>query len=218
MKSESINELATALAKAQGEMGGAAKTSENPFYKSKYADLAAVWDAIRIPFSKNGLAVVQTSGTVEGIFYLHTTLMHSSGQWIDSLYPIEPVKKDPQGLGSAISYARRYSLMAIAGVAPEEDDGNLASAKHRVDISSASQPGPDDGVIPTAYRIGFGQWKSKSVEQVAEEFGLDAIKKYILFLEESAIKKKESLKPAAVEFIEQASSYIAAFENSDLPF
>jgi hypothetical protein len=130
-KSEHINELATALAKAQGEMKGAHKDSENPFFKSKYADLAAVWEAIRGPFAKHGLSIVQTTSEGEKGLMLHTTLLHSSGQYISGGMIVKPVKQDPQGLGSALSYSRRYALSAIAGVYQNDDDANLASGKEK---------------------------------------------------------------------------------------
>ncbi len=126
-RSKEINELAGALAKAQGEIGGAKKGAENPFFKSKYADLASVWDAIRSPFSKNGLSVVQRPYGKTGI---ETLLFHSSGQWMSGgKLEIAPGKQDAHGIGSAITYARRYTLMAVAGVAPEDDDGNAAVGK-----------------------------------------------------------------------------------------
>lgn len=153
--SENINELATALAKAQGEITGALKDSANPFFKSKYADLASCWDACRGPLSVNGLSVVQTimrgepvtirwettdqeSGevrqfsvdTVETVIV--TMLMHSSGQWIRSNLPMIPRDASPQGVGSAITYGRRYGLTAIIGVAQVDDDGNQASGKGNV--------------------------------------------------------------------------------------
>lgn len=129
MRSEQINELAAALAKAQGEITGALKDSANPFYKSKYADLASVWDACKEPLSKNGLCVIQTPRITERGRVLVTTLAHSSGQWISSELPINPVKDDPQGLGSAISYMRRYALTAIVGVAQIDDDGEKAMGR-----------------------------------------------------------------------------------------
>ena len=131
VKSENINELLTALAKAQGEIKGAVKDSNNPFFKSSYADLAAVWEAIREPLSKNNLSVLQTTGYDDkGQTILYTTLGHSSGQYVSSSYPVRPVKDDPQGMGSAISYARRYCLAAIVGVFQVDDDANIASGKH----------------------------------------------------------------------------------------
>lgn len=130
MKSDQINEIASALSKAQGKIKGAVKDSANPFFKSCYADLQSVWDAIREAFVQNGLAVTQTMEQSDsGQLYLLTTLMHSSGQWIDSKFPIVPLKNEPQALGSATSYARRYSLAAIAGVYQTDDDGEAAQAR-----------------------------------------------------------------------------------------
>lgn len=137
-KSESLNELAGALAKAQSELRGALKDSVNPFFKSKYADLQSIWDTIRIPFSKNGLAVSQTTDQLEnGQIAVVTTLMHSSGQWIEGVLPIMATKVDPQGIGSAISYSRRYALAAIAGVYQTDDDAE--AAVERNDHSSPKQ-------------------------------------------------------------------------------
>ena len=128
-KSEHIKELAKALSAAQGEMKGASKDSSNPFFKSKYADLASVWEAIRAPFSKNGLAISQVTSEDDKGLILNTMLMHSSGEWIMGELRINPVDQKPQTMGSAISYARRYALSAMAGVYAEDDDGNLASGK-----------------------------------------------------------------------------------------
>jgi len=128
LKSDSIIELAKALSKAQGEMGGAKKSSENPFFKSKYADLGEVFNAIRDPLSKNGLAVSQLIQPDPEMAVVETLLMHESGEWLSSIIQLRPVKTDPQGMGSAITYARRYGLGPIVGVATEEDDdGNAAS-------------------------------------------------------------------------------------------
>ena len=131
-RSESINEIATALSKAQEEMSGAVKDSSNPFFKSKYADLASVRDAIKDPFSKNGISYVQTIEMNDKGPVLITTLMHSSGQWIESDLQILPVKPDPQSMGSALTYARRYALAAIAGVPQVDDDAELAQGRQVV--------------------------------------------------------------------------------------
>lgn len=131
MTSAEIGELAKALAAAQGEMTAAAKDATNPHFKSRYATLASVWDAIRGPLSRNGLSVSQVLETPDaspGVI-VRTMLLHSSGQWIASRYvmPI-PDKLTPQAVGSAITYARRYALSAIVGIAPDDDDdGNAAS-------------------------------------------------------------------------------------------
>lgn len=120
-------ELAAALAKAQAEIDAAPKTESNPFFKSSYADLATVRAAIREPFGKHGLSVVQIPHTSDGAVHVTTILLHSSGQFIEGTLTLRPTKNDPQGIGSAITYGRRYSLMAFAGVAPDDDDGNAAS-------------------------------------------------------------------------------------------
>lgn len=129
-QSEQINDLAAALSVAQGQIENVTKDTANTFFKSKYATLASVLEAIREPFSKAGLSVIQMPCmTPEGSVFLVTRLMHKSGQYTEGDYPIKPVKDDPQGIGSAITYARRYALMAVAGVAPEDDDGNAASGR-----------------------------------------------------------------------------------------
>src|SRR5271167_4426047 len=102
--SEQINELATALAKAQGMITGALKDSANPFFKSKYADLASCWDACRAALSTHGLAVAQFPMTDPTGTYLETTLMHSSGQWMRSSMILQPKDDTPQAMGSALSY------------------------------------------------------------------------------------------------------------------
>lgn len=124
-KSDSIKELATALCKFQGEVEAIKKGSENPFYHSRYADLTAILDTIRKPLSENGLSFVQFPTGQSG---LETMLMHTSGEWISATYEMKPVKNDPQGLGSAITYQRRYALGSILGLSTDDDDdGNSAS-------------------------------------------------------------------------------------------
>lgn len=127
-KSESIKELAAALAKAQGEIRGAAKDAQNPHFKNNYATLDSVWEAIRGPLSKNGLSVVQLLSSSEGDVKVETILMHSSGEFVSEVLAIPATKQDAQGFGSAITYGRRYGLQAVAGVAPSDDDGNAAAA------------------------------------------------------------------------------------------
>lgn len=121
-QSENINELASALSKAQGEITAALEDKVNPHFKASYASLSSVWEACRSQLSKNGLAVIQTMQNEGEQLTLVTTLTHSSGQWIKSYLPISTTKATPQALGSAITYMRRYSLAAMVGVAPDEDD------------------------------------------------------------------------------------------------
>jgi len=126
--SEQINELAAALSKAQGEITGAIRDSTNPHFRSKYADLSSVWDAIRAPFAKHGLSIVQGLSSNESGVQCETLLAHSSGQWISSTLTIPADKQNAHGYGSAATYARRFGLQAIAGIAPIDDDGNAAVA------------------------------------------------------------------------------------------
>jgi len=122
-----IGKLALALSKAQGEITGAQKDSKNPFFKSNYADLGNVLAACREPLSRNELAVIQTTEPHESGVVLISTLVHSSGQWIRGKLRMKPTKNDPQGIGSTLTYARRYAYAAIVGVAQVDDDGNQAS-------------------------------------------------------------------------------------------
>lgn len=125
-KSEQINELAAALAAAQAAMKGAVRDSQNPFFRSTYADLQSVWEACREPLAKNGLCVVQTATNDGDRIAVETVLAHKSGQWIASVLSGTPAKSDAQGIGSLIQYFRRYSLAAIAGVYQCDDDGEAA--------------------------------------------------------------------------------------------
>ena len=133
-RSDSIAALAAALSKAQSAMTGAKKDSVNPHFKSKYADLASVWDACREPLTKNGLSVIQMPGKDEVGYYVETVLAHSSGEFVSCKLHIVPIKDDPQGLGSSITYARKYALAAIAGIAPDDSDDDGEAAMGRSDV------------------------------------------------------------------------------------
>lgn len=132
--SENISDLAAALAKAQGAMRGAKKDATNPHLRNRYADLASCWDACREPLTANGLSVVQFAATEGGHVQVTTRLLHASGQWMESTLALpwsgSKGLTDAQAVGSALTYARRYGLMAMVGLAPDdEDDG--ASAGNR---------------------------------------------------------------------------------------
>ena len=129
--SESINEIATALAQAQAEIQNPAKTADNPFFKSKYADLAEVLSVVRPAFSSNGLSVVQFPYSTDEQVGVTTMISHSSGQWMqgDIALPLQVAKNIAQDAGKIVTYLRRYSLAAAAGVAQEDPDANLSSDK-----------------------------------------------------------------------------------------
>lgn len=140
--SGNIGKLFDALAKAQVEIKGAAKDATNPHFKSKYADLASVVDAAR-PLAKHGIAAVQIPFSENGEIGVTTILGHGSGEWISGRLAVKPLKLDPQGAGSVITYLRRYALAAMAGIAPEDDDGEAAmrgfSNGHTPDVITGKQ-------------------------------------------------------------------------------
>ena len=120
--------MIAALIKAQGAFKPAVKDAVNPHFKSRYVTLQAVLDAVQPALHANGFALVQATRVADGKTVLNTALIHTSGERIEADYPVHPVKADPQGEGSALTYARRYALMALCGIAPEDDDGNAAVA------------------------------------------------------------------------------------------
>jgi hypothetical protein len=135
--STELGALFEALAKAQGKIENALKDKSNPFFKSKYADLSSIWDACREPLSSNGLAIIQTVEGPKENMYLNTWLGHSSGQWMKSKLQLIILKHDPQSVGSAITYARRYALSALVGIcADEDDDAEKAMARYNAKASA----------------------------------------------------------------------------------
>lgn len=153
LKSEQINELSAALAKAQGQIEGAKKSSSNPFFKSKYADLAECWNTCREALTANEISVIQMPEEINenGRLNITTMLAHSSGQYISSTLTMTVTKLDPQAIGSAITYGRRYALAAMVGLAQEDDDGEKAMARQEkkdkkpvespINITSVSENG-----------------------------------------------------------------------------
>lgn len=134
---EQISTFAAALAKVQAEIGGAVRDSVNPHFRSKYADLESVWGAWQKIGPKHGFGIVQTGGVVDGQWVLTTALIHESGQQVQGHIPLLNSKGDMQGLGSALTYARRYGLAAMVGICPEDDDANAA-----VEPTAAVMAGP----------------------------------------------------------------------------
>lgn len=129
--SPEINEIATALAKAQAAMENAAKNAANPHFKSRYADLAEVLNTVRPALAANGVCLIQGASydAEHGLVVVDTMLAHSSGQWLAEAFSAPASKLDAQGLGSALTYVRRYSASAMVGLAQADDDGNAASGK-----------------------------------------------------------------------------------------
>lgn len=145
-KSESIGKLSKALTAVQSQIKPALKDAANPFYKSTYADLNSVWGAARDLLAKNGLSVIQGNSVgIDNTVIVETILAHESGEWIQSELALPLSKSDPQGVGSAVTYGRRYGLAAIVGiVADADDDGNHASGKN----GNGHTPAPAPKISP----------------------------------------------------------------------
>lgn len=174
-KSDSIKELSAALAKAQAEIKGAAKDSSNPYFKSRYADLASVWEACRDPLTKHGLAVTQWPSADGPKVTVETILTHESGEWISRELTITAKEDSPQAIGSAVTYARRYALAAVAGVAPDDDDGEAAqgrggklAAAHKA-LEATAEPHPNGIKNERVQEI------LKLFEEANDELALDSL-------------------------------------------
>jgi len=174
--SPDIDKIAPALLKAQVKMKSASKTSTNPHFKSKYADLSEVYDACKDALHENGITILQGARNELELIGVDTVLLHTSGQYIREILMLRPSKPDPQGAGSAITYARRYSLAAMIGVMQEDDDANLASSKGGVVTITGVIPTPHSAyqtvqpitnVSPSSYVISFGKFKGRKFEDVA---------------------------------------------------
>jgi hypothetical protein len=139
-QSASIAKLLPALIKARGDFPTLVKDSENPHFRSKYADLAAVVDACDGPLGKHDLAILQVPHWSDGALTLITTLCHTSGEWLRATYPVAADVNRPQVTGAGMTYARRYCYMAIAGIAPEDDDGETATARGQNSHATQARP------------------------------------------------------------------------------
>jgi phosphomevalonate kinase len=132
--SESIKQIAEALVSAQKEIKFAVKDSTNPHYKSKYANINSVIDAVKAPLNNNNIAILQSlSPSDDGKLHLTTRLIHSSGEWIEDTAVCPLQKQDAQGLGSAVSYIRRYSLSAFLSLYSDTDDDGQSAALNAAD-------------------------------------------------------------------------------------
>lgn len=146
-----MQQIATALVKAQRAFAPALKTSTNPHFRSRYADLAACVEAVIDALNANGIALVQRTHDCDNGVAVETLLVHESGESISGgILHVPAAKQDPQGYGSALTYARRYSLMAACGIAPEDDDANAASKSRPGAIPRVSKPSvsPEEEIAP----------------------------------------------------------------------
>jgi hypothetical protein len=151
IRSESLTRLIPALIAARGAMPAVVKDAKNPHFGNRYAELATVLEACEPTLAKHGLAVVQATRWAEGMLTLETTLFHASGEFLGGSYPLCADVAQPQKMGAAVTYARRYCYLAIVGVAPEDDDGETASGRGAVGerrAPAAPQPAPQPAAAP----------------------------------------------------------------------
>jgi hypothetical protein len=193
---EALNELAAGLVAAQGEFAAIPKTADNPFFKSKYAPLEAVVEVTQPILTKHGLAVAQFPTVLDGEPALKTILLHSSGQSISDTMLLCAAKRDPQGQGAAITYARRFAYMSVLGlVADADDDGNHATRSKQAE----RKPTPADKARAKLLELCHKEGLSASLiaERFAKEYGkkitladADVINGFVQILtEEAAVDK-----------------------------
>jgi hypothetical protein len=156
--------FAQAFVKLQAAIKPAIKDATNPAFRSKYADLGAVWDAVKEPLREHGFAIIQMPQFEGDTMFLETIVLHAGGEKMVGRYPLRPVKNDPQGYGSAITYARRYSVCAMLGViADEDDDGNAASGR-----ANGSAPAkPQDTEMDREVQDGANDWAKRQANIIA---------------------------------------------------
>jgi hypothetical protein len=171
-----MKNIATALVKAQKAFGPALKSSTNPHFKSRYADLSACVEAVIDSLNNNGIALIQQNQPSPDGVIIETIFLHESGESLNCGQLFVPANKhDAQGFGSALTYARRYSLMAACGIAPEDDDGNTASRKPQVNESAlvdhlaAIEASTDQDSLKNAYKAAYAtcngdsEWQKKVI-------------------------------------------------------
>ncbi len=201
--SSDIKEIALAMVKVQSLIKGAKKDTKNPFFKANYADLESVWDSCREHLTSNGLSVIQTNDTTELGDFLVTTLLHTSGQWIQGRLHVYPTKPDSQAMGSALTYSRRYALAAMIGIYQTDDDGEAAVGRGEQSFAAP--------VAANEYRISFGKFNGRTFPEVGHvELG-----SYVTYLEKKAKADNKTITGTVAEFIALATDYIVSIENQE---
>jgi hypothetical protein len=213
-----MQQIATALVKAQLAFAPALKSSTNPHFKSRYADLAACVEAVIDSLNANGIALIQRTHDSDNGVAVETMFVHESGETLSGgILHVPAAKHDPQGYGSALTYARRYSLMAACGIAPEDDDANLAqrtpvNAQSR--IGRVSVPTGKDGSVTASFNPPAGEVTvTPSPERIAEvEKIIRACKTLVnLQVEWGGLSKEEQKATIAVK--DEIKSQLLAAQN-----
>jgi hypothetical protein len=192
--SDQISNLASALLKAQIDIGVALKTSTNPYFKSKYADLQAVIDAVKEPLNRHGISFLQAVDKAAGddLPVIDTILLHESGQHLSTRTPVFCAKpNDPQAFGSGITYSKRYALQALLGLPTEDDDGNAATANNSNSKTQAKPQAKPEEDVTKLIEQEFFNYSTEHADEVADGFACDGTK----FKE--ALRKEFTSLPAA---------------------
>lgn len=191
-KSDSIAALAAALANAQGEMENASKNSQNPHFRSKYADLAEIINTVRPVLAKHGLSVTQFPSFDGTLAHVETIIAHRSGEWMSGTTSSPVQKADPQGIGSATTYLRRYSLAAVCNLAQEDDDANAAS-KAPKQSAQAPKVAPKPAPAPTsapAQPVGHVPATKATLAALASYYANDSAEVMLDDINEMIVKAK----------------------------
>lgn len=210
-KSESIKNLAISFHKAQSEMSGARKGADNPFFNSKYANLEEVIHCVKKPFADNGLSFMQFPITHEDRAGVETIIIHESGEWISSEFMLKCSKLDPQGMASAVTYARRYGLQAAAGIPSEDDDGQAASTPAKAKKAAPKKPTASEAMAIALSADVEAKWFEIATPTTKEPYagstlGDVVVQKDIEFLEKMKvyIEKHAAQYPIALKRLEMA--------------
>lgn len=210
-KSDSIKELATALSKVQASVKKAIRNCNNPFFKSKYADLESVWDACRDALTSNGFSVAQMLGqTPDGKPSLTTILAHSSGEFYQTEAPLPVAKGGAQDIGSAVTYFKRFQLSALVGIADQDDDDAESTTEKETNPASPRKMAREMKVKqqeiadnPGQYVPTFGKYKGMPLESIP---AID-VSGYIAYIENKAQRDDKPLQGQVLEFIKNANKY-----------
>lgn len=195
ISSDTIGAISEALSKAQGVMEMALKDTSNPFFKSKYADLASIQAVCQKPLSANGICYSHSITMVDGVNVVITTLSHSSGEWLRSYMPLMLGKQDMQSFGSAISYARRYTLSALCGVSVADDDGESAMGRDTKVSPTAQTAAP--GLASEAQLKFINSFTSAEVLEICKEHKVPDVKSLTAKQASESINKIVELKKRA---------------------
>ena len=198
-KSESIKNIAAALAKFQAEVRDPRKEADNPYFKSKYVTLDALVDCVRPVLAKHGLSFLQEPAGDGQNISVTTTLFHESGEWLESEpFVMKAAKVDPQGAGSAVTYGRRYTLQAILGVTwcEKDDDGNAASGLTAKPATPAKQAAPAKPIRPAEDEEKISRAERQHiVDSAVKMYGEDAKRKTMEILAFFGYKKTADVRP-----------------------